>query len=230
MLISFVRTIILYLLVIAAMRIMGKRQIGQLQPSEFVIAMMLAELATIPMQDVNIPLIYGILPIMTLISIEILISVIVLKSAKARRLFEGKACVLVRDGLFDIEALRKLRYNIDDVMEELRTNGYTDIREVAYVILETSGTVSIIPKSSQRPPTAEELDVEVKKCSLPEIIIKDRHLYKEGMEKLHISSEELLQLLHKHQIQNVEDVFFATLDENKKFYYQLYRQAGKEGE
>ena len=87
MLISFARTIILYLLVIVAMRIMGKRQIGQLQPSEFVIAMMLAELATIPMQDVNIPLIYGILPILTLISIEILISVAVLKSAKARRLF-----------------------------------------------------------------------------------------------------------------------------------------------
>ena len=229
MLISFARTIILYLLVIVAMRIMGKRQIGQLQPSEFVIAMMLAELATIPMQDVNIPLIYGILPILTLISIEILISVAVLKSAKARRLFEGKACILVKDGEFDIEALRKLRYNIDDVMEELRSGGYTDIREVAFVILETSGIVSIIPKSSQRPPTAEELNVKVEKCCLPQTVIKDRHLHQEGLEKLNIKKEELLQLLHKNQIQKVEDVFFATLDENKNLYYQLYRQRGKVG-
>ncbi len=229
MLISFVRTILLYLLVIAAMRIMGKRQIGQLQPSEFVIAMMLAELATIPMQDVDIPLLYGVLPIMTLISIEILISVIVLKSGKARRMLEGKACILVKDGMFDIEALRKLRYNIDDVLEELRAGGYTDVREVAYAILETSGVMSIIPKSTQRPPTAEELNVPVEKCYLPHVVIKDRALYREGMDMLEIQEKDVLRILKENHIQKVQDVFFATLDEKQNFYYQLYRKNRKEG-
>ncbi len=229
MLISFVRTILLYLLVIVAMRIMGKRQIGQLQPSEFVIAMMLAELATIPMQDVDIPLLYGVLPIMTLISIEILISVIVLKSGRARRLLEGKACILVKDGMFDIEALRKLRYNIDDVLEELRASGYTDVREVAYAILETSGVMSIIPKSTKRPPTAEEVKIPVEKCYLPHVVIKDRALYQEGMDRLKVQEKDVLRFLQKNNIQKVEDVFFATLDEKHHFYYQLYRQTGKEG-
>lgn len=224
MLVSFVRTILLYFLVIAAMRIMGKRQIGQLQPSEFVIAMMLAELATIPMQDVSIPLIYGILPILTLVSIEILISVAVLKSAKVRRAFEGKACVLARDGMFDVEALRKLRYNIDDVMEELRVNGYTDIRETAYVILETSGVVSIIPKNSKRPPTAEEWNMKTGKCALPHVIIKDRKLHPEGMREMHMKKEDVLRLLHQHRITKPEEVFYAAIDEEKRFYYQLYRK------
>ena len=149
MLITFIRTIILYLLVITAIRVMGKRQIGELHPSELVVTIMISELAAIPMQATSVPLIYGILPILTLIIAEVLFSYITLKSEKARSIISGKPSILIKNGIINENELRKLRFNLNDLLEELRINNYPNIKDVEFAILETSGQLSVIPKSQK---------------------------------------------------------------------------------
>ncbi|MDP4179328.1 MAG: DUF421 domain-containing protein, partial [Bacillota bacterium] len=140
------RTIILYSIVVIAMRIMGKRQIGQLQPFELAIAIMTSELASLPMQDTRIPLIDGIIPISTLILLQVIISVVQLKSSKARTIICGKPSILINEGKIDINELKKQMFNINDLLEEIRLQGYYDLADIEYAILETCGQLSIIPK------------------------------------------------------------------------------------
>lgn len=146
MLIAFVRTIILYILVVAALRLMGKRQIGQLQPSELVVAMMISELASIPMENVGTPLVNGVIPILTLIIAEATFSFLTLKSRKVRKIISGSPTILIEKGQVLEKEMERLRFNIDDLMEELRTNGYSNLMDVEYAIIETNGMLSIIPK------------------------------------------------------------------------------------
>lgn len=153
MAISFYRTIILYLIVVVSLRIMGKRQIGELQPSELVIAIMISDLATIPMQETGIPLASGVIPIVTLIVLEVLSSFWSLKSKKFRTFATGRPSMLVENGQPNIVEMRRLRFNYDDLMEELRLWGLNDISEVQYAILETGGQLSIILKEENRPLT-----------------------------------------------------------------------------
>ena len=162
MLINYIRTLILYVLVVIAMRLMGKKQIGQLQPSEFVIALMLYELATFPIQDTAIPLLYGVLPILTLVSLEIAVSILLLKSGRLRSLLEGDEAIIIKHGVLQESVMQKMRYNINDVLEELRSSGITDIREVEYAILETNGNLSIVPKAQKRPVCADDLKLQLK--------------------------------------------------------------------
>jgi len=156
MAITFLRTIILYVLVVVGLRVMGKRQIGELQPSELVIAIMLAELASIPMQATGIPLLSGIIPILTLITLEILLSFISLKSKKFRELVSGKPSILVHDGAINKQEMQKLRFNNDDLMEELRLGGCPNVQDIQYAILETNGQLSIMLKKDNQPLTLKD--------------------------------------------------------------------------
>ncbi|NLY44163.1 MAG: DUF421 domain-containing protein [Clostridiaceae bacterium] len=221
MLIIFFRTIFLYILVITALRLMGKRQIGELQPSELVVAIMISDLAAIPMQDTGIPLINGILPIATLIIAEVFFSYITLKSQKARAIISGTPSILIENGKINEKELENLRFNIDDLLEELRVNNCPNIADVEFAILETSGQLSVIPKSQKSPVTAEDLNIPTKYVGLPLTLISDGKVNYNNLAKAHLSRQWLKDELSKLGVKDITDVFFASLDTEGKLYYQL---------
>ena len=151
MIITFIRTIILYLLVVVSMRLMGKRTIGELQPNELVIAIMISDLASIPMQSTDAPLLSGIIPILTLIAIEVFLSFGALKSKKFRKILCGEPTDIVNDGEINIKHMKDLRFSRTDLLEELRQQGCDDISEVKRAVLETNGQLSVILKEENRP-------------------------------------------------------------------------------
>lgn len=158
MAISFIRTVILYILVVIGLRTMGKRQIGEMQPSELVVAIMISDLATIPMQETGIPLFSGIIPIFTLIIMEILLSQFSLKNKKFRRMMTGKPNVIIHNGKILRDEMKKIRFNMDDLNEQLRIQGYTGIKDINFAILETNGQLSIIPKPKNKQATVEDVE------------------------------------------------------------------------
>lgn len=154
--ISFIRTIILYFLVVVSLRIMGKRQIGELQPSELVVAIMVSDLATIPMQDTRIPLLAGAIPILTLIILEVILSFISMKNKKFREFVSGKPSILVHNGQIVQDEMDKQRFTREDLLEELRMAGCDDITEIQYAVLETTGNIGLILKKDNRPLTLKD--------------------------------------------------------------------------
>lgn len=144
MFIVLIRTAILYITVILAMRLMGKRQLGELQPYEFVITMMIADLAALPMQDTRLPLFLGIIPIITLLFLKIVISYIQLKFQSSRKIMEGEPSILITRGKINFDALKKQQINLDELMEELRLSGHFDLEEIEYAILENNGQISFL--------------------------------------------------------------------------------------
>jgi uncharacterized membrane protein YcaP (DUF421 family) len=171
--IAFIRTIILYIIVVAAVRLMGKRQIGELQPSELVVAILISELAAIPMQETGIPITSGVVPILTLISLEIILSAITVISLKARTIITGKPSILISNGVINQMEMRRLRFTIDDLMEELRLAGIMSIDEVAWAILETNGKLSVFPTEENKPVTAKLMNITPSSGGLPNTIISD---------------------------------------------------------
>ncbi len=220
MLIVLVRTIILYSLVVAAMRIMGKREIGQLQPFELVVTIMLSELAAIPMQNPGIPLINGITPILTLLTAQVILSYISLKSDRARAVICGRPSVLVENGKIVEPELQRLRYNLSDLMEQLRTKNVANIADVEFAILETNGQLSVIPKSQKRPVIPEDLNLPTKYEGLPHTLIMDGHIIHKNLKKLNLDIQWLKQQLSSFGIQKPEEVLFASLDTEGKLYFQ----------
>ena len=151
MITAFVRTIILYFLIVVGMRLMGKRQIGELEPSELVLTMMISDLATVPMQDFGIPLLTGVVPILALLAMTMILSVLTMKSIRFRALLCGRPSVVIRRGEIDQGEMRRNRLTVDELLEELRSQGYTDPQKVEYAILETNGQLSVGRRRS-RPP------------------------------------------------------------------------------
>ena len=147
MIVLVIRTLILYLLVILSMRIMGKRQIGELQPSELVVAIMISDLAAVPMQTIDIPLLAGIVPVLTLLVAEVTMSFISLKSKKARKYITGEPSIIIYRGHINEKELEKARFTLNDLMEELRLSGYPDVSKIDMAILETNGEISMLEKS-----------------------------------------------------------------------------------
>lgn len=147
MFIVFIRTAILYTLVVIVMRIMGKRQIGELQPYEFVITIMISDLASLPMQDTRFPLLLGIIPIITLLFLKVMLSQLELKSQLIRKFVNGEPCIVICKGKINYSVIKKQQINIDEIMEEIRLAGYFDLEEIQYAILENNGQLSILPTS-----------------------------------------------------------------------------------
>ena len=167
MLISFIRTMILYTILIVVIRLMGKRQLGEMEPMEFVVTMLLANLAAVPMQETGIPLLSGLIPILVVLSMELLLSVLVYHSVGARRLLCGKPVILMENGRLLQENLKKTRITPDELTEFLRIEGVTDLASVKYAILETSGQVSVLPYAKFKPASAKAAGVQVEDTSLP---------------------------------------------------------------
>lgn len=210
MLISFIRTIITYILVLIAVRIMGKRQVGQLEPGELVVTLMISDLATIPLSHVSIPLLHGIVPIFTLIIAEATISFFDLKSRKFRKFMSGMPIVIIKDGKVCEKEMEKLRFNFDDLLEMLRMQGNTDINEIKYAILETSGNLSIIPKTRTK-------TEEVNYLGIPFMFIYDGDISEKAL-NLYGKNDEWLKKQLKGN--DVSKILYAGVDENGKFYFQ----------
>ncbi|MBI6873976.1 DUF421 domain-containing protein [Clostridium aciditolerans] len=222
MFIVLIRTVILYLLVILSMRLMGKKQIGQLEPFELAIAIMISELASLPMQDIRIPIMHGVIPIVTLLVLQTILALIQLKSEKMRAILSGKPSVLVKSGKIDILELKKEKFNINDLMEELRLQGYYNLEDIEYAILETSGQLSVIPKTELSNVTKSDLKLSVTQDSLPITLILNGRINKENLKIINKDENWIKEQLKKNKISSIKDVFLALMDSKGKFYYQCY--------
>ena len=212
MILSYFRTIVLYLVLIAGVRLMGKRQIGQMEASEFVVAMLVADLASIPMQDSAIPLLSGIVPILTVLALELVLSFLVMKSVVARRLLCGKPVILIDNGKILSENLRRTRVTLDELTGHLRQKDVLDIRSVQYAILETDGNLSVFPYPKFCPASAKEAGIRVKPQYLPITIIEDGYLSRENLKKAGKDQSWLDRVLSEHRTQ-AEDTLLLTVDQ-----------------
>jgi uncharacterized membrane protein YcaP (DUF421 family) len=203
------------------MRLMGKKQIGELQPTELVVALVIADLSAVPMENLNTPIFYGIIPILTLFIIGEIFSFIALKSDKARGIIYGKPSILIEHGKILENEMRKQRFNINDLLEQLRISGYHSISDVEYAILETTGDLSIIPKSSKRPVIVEDLNIGIKQEGLPITVIIDGRVLSSNLHLKNLDDNWLMEELKKHHISSQKDVFFAFITDDNEFKYQL---------
>ncbi|MDP4089408.1 MAG: DUF421 domain-containing protein [Bacillota bacterium] len=223
MFIVLLRTIILFIVVIVSLRIMGKRQIGQLQPYELVVAIMISELASLPMQDTRIPLAHGIIPIITLLVIQIIISLVELKSTKARSLIDGKPCIVISKGEIVISELKNQVFTVNDLMEELRINGHFNIEDIEYGILETNGQISVILKGDAEPATKKDVKVQSKVKLAPLTLIMEGTIIMENLKILNKDEKWIQGELAKKKIQSEKEVFLAVMKPEGDLFIQDYK-------
>lgn len=224
MIIAFVRTIILYLLIIVGIRLMGKRQVGELEPSELVLALLIADLAAVPMQDFGIPLLAGIIPIFILLCMTMIISILTMKSVTFRALLCGRPSIIVENGKLHQREMAKNRFTVDELMEELRMKGVTDISTVKYAILETNGQISLLLFSEEKPPAAKDLHVTVEEAGLPMVLINDGRVLEHNLKTRGYDRAWLNKQLKSHGAKKPEEVYLLTADEQGRVYF-----AHKEG-
>lgn len=217
----FIRTVVLYLCVVVSMRIMGKRQLGELQPSEFVVALMISELASIPLGENDVPLLHGIIPILALVIMELIFSVLVIKSEFMRRLITGSPIQIIKNGELIMKRLRGLRICIDDVMEQLRLAGYSSISQIDSAIIETNGQLSIIPKEEERPVVCRDLKLSPPQTHVPHTIISDGVLRRKNLEGAGLSEEWLKKKLAKYNITDYSQVAFLSITDKKELCLQI---------
>lgn len=215
----FVRALILYIIVLIAIRLMGKREIGQLQPFELVVTIMIADLASVPMQDIGIPLVHGVIPILALLVGQLILSMINIKSGIARRIISGKPTVLISNGKILEKKLKAQKYTMDGLLEQLRVSGYTNIADVEYAILETSGEISVIPKSSSLPATKKDMNIKTEKAGYFRPVVIDGSYIEGNIDDLKISKEQIDGILKSNKL-SLNDTFLLLKDENGKTYIQ----------
>ena len=223
MAILIIKTIFIYIFITLALRIMGKRQLGELQPAELVITILISNIATLSLEDINIPLLNSIIPIFTLVFCEVVVSVAVLKNNGLRKIISGNPCIIIRDGNIDQSELKDLRWSIDDLMEQLRAKGYFTIADIDLAIVETSGMLSVFPKFASRPVSAAMLNLPVKNQldSPPQIIISDGTLVKDALRYCGVTENWLTKLLQKEGCPQ-NQVFLLLCD--RKLNYTLVRK------
>lgn len=219
MLITFIRSIILYILVLVVMRLMGKREIGQLQPFELAIAIMIADLATIPMSEIGIPIINGIIPILGLLVMHLTISYINLKSVKLRGLICGKPSILIYRGKINEDIMIKERFTINELQERLRTNNISSISDVEYAILETSGQISVIEKPNKRNTKPEDFNIMPEYEGMSYDLVIDGVIMYENLKILNKDYKWLKNQVNKFKIEP-EDALLVTINGNNDIFCQ----------
>lgn len=216
MLIVFFRAIILYALVIFSIRLMGKRQIGELQPSELVITILVSNIATLPIEDTTIPMATGIIPMLSLVSLDVIMSTLTLRSRKLRQIVSGSPKVIISDGVIDQRQMKKLRYSVDDLMESLHDYNIFDINEVQYAIVETTGKISVMQKKDYSPLSPSDIELYRESKNPPQILIDDGVVMHGAIEFLGLDMKFLQETLSKNNV-GVSDVFLMSCDEEKNY-------------
>ncbi len=227
MLITFFRAIVLYIIVLIVMRLMGKREIGQLQPFELAISIMIADLASLPMTETGVPISNGIIPILGLLVMHLVISMLNMKSTKIREIICGKPSILIFRGKVDEKVLKKERFTINELEERLRDNNIFNIGDVEYAVLETSGQVTVIPKPNKRPTTPEDFNMEPKYEGIPYDLVVDGKVMYKNLEKIGKNYVWLQKQTEKFGIKP-EEALIVTIDGDNQFFCQpLEKDGGK---
>lgn len=216
MLIVFFRAVILYIIIIFSMRLMGKRQLGELQPSELVITILMSNIATLPIEDVNLPMLMGVVPIFTLVCLDVIMSHLSLVSRRFRRIISGSPKIIISDGEIDQIQLKKLRFSIDDLMESLRSQQVFDISEVQLAVVETTGNISVYQKQEKQPCTPEDLGLEKKSVNPPQLIIDDGEVVENALKFIGLDKTWLFETLEDEKCR-AEDVFIMTADSERNY-------------
>lgn len=221
MLIIIIRTIVLFAVTVLVLRLMGKRQIGQLQPYELVVIIMISELAAIPMSDTGLPLVSGLIPIFILLTAQVVLSYLSLKSHTAREFICGKPSILIKESYIQEDEMRRLRYNINDLLEQLRAKGVSNVNDVDYAILETSGELSVFFKSQKRPVQTGDLGIIPPLERLSISVIMDGKIINENLSTMDLNLKDLENKLNNLGVYNLDDVFYASLDTYGNVFYQM---------
>ena len=223
MLISYLRTAFLYLVLILSVRMMGKRQIGQMEASEFVVTMLVANLASIPMQDAAIPLYSGLLPILVVLGMELTLSGLILRSVLIRRFFCGKPVILIDNGKILLENLRRTRVTLDELTGHLRSKDVLDVQTVQFAVLETDGSLSVFPYPEHQPATATDAGIQTKKQHLPITIVEDGYVSEENLQKAGKDRAWLDKTLAKKGVSR-QEVLLLTVDKADRVVF--FRKEG----
>lgn len=211
MIISIIRTILLYAFVVIAVRLMGKRQISEMQPSELVITLIVSEIAAIPMQNTSQPLLSGVVPVLVLVALEIAASVFMMKSGKFRKLMCGSPIVVIRDGEILQNEMRRLRLTTEDLCVQLRQQNVFSIEDVQYCIVETTGKVSVLEKPQSRQPSAKDLGVEIRDNKIETVVVNDGKILDNSLDLCGKNKDDVYNIL-KSENTKLKDVFLMTLD------------------
>ncbi len=227
MLVVFLRTLILYALVVLGMRIMGKRQLGELQPSELVTTILISNIATLPIENTNVPLLSGAVPILTLMCFEVILSYLGMKNRRFRTILSGTPRIIIRQGKIDQRELENLRYSVDDLMEQLRVNSIFDIQQVEMAVVETTGQLSVCKKAETVPLTASDLGKIPPALNIPAVVVSDGQLLPQGLDYCGIK-EETVRKLAKKQGRELQDIFLMTCTPDQTVYIVEKEKDGKQ--
>ena len=218
MAIVIVRTLIVYFALLLTMRLMGKRQLGEMELSEFVVAALIADLASHPLQDMGIPLLNGLVPIAVLFCCEVLIAGLTMKNIRLRELFFGRPSLLVVKGEINQREMRRNRFTLDELMQEMRSQGCFDLRSIEYAVLETDGKLNLLLRAKDQPVTAGQLDLPAPDGGYPHIVISDGRVLEGNLQHLGLDRAWLSEALEKQGGPEAEDVYLMTVDENREIF------------
>ena len=220
MAIVFLRTVIVFAALLTAMRLMGKRQLGELELSELVVAVLISDMAAHPLQDIGIPLLNGIIPIITLLCFELILTGLTNKSIRFHAFLCGKPSILIEDGKINEKEMRKNRFTLDELFEELRQNGISDISCVKYAILETNGSLTALLFPSAQPPTRAEMNIGSPSTGeLPVIVINDGRTVSANLRYLGFDERWLRKTLEKHGVKDSREVYLLTSDKSGRTFF-----------
>ena len=211
LIVTIMRTVIMYIFVTLGIRLMGKRQIGDMQPNELVVTLLISEIAAIPLQDLSQPVLNGIIAIFILVILEIIVSVLALKSHKIRKLLSGQSVVIIKNGVVDQNAMKKVRMTVLDLIELLRGQNVFDISTVAFAVLEVNGDLSVLLKTEEQNITVKDIDIQRDEMGLPLPVISDGRIVTESLVPLEIT-EEKIRIILKNNSLKPENIFLMTLD------------------
>ena len=223
MLISLIRAVILYLALILVVRLMGKRQLGEMEPMEFVVTMLIANLAAVPMQETGTPLLARLLPILVVLSVELVLSVLTYRSVGVRRFLCGKPVILIENGRLLQQNLKKTRVNTDELSEYLRIQGVTDLAQVQYAILETSGAISTFLYPKYEPASAKDAGVQASARKLPVTVIASGRLQKQNLPLLGKDEAWVQGILQSYNCR-MQDVYLLTSEPGGKLYFAAMQE------
>lgn len=214
------RSLILYILILVLIRVMGKRQLGEMQPYELVITLIFADLATVPMSDTALPLVHGIIPLLTLVCLHFLLSLLERKSLYLRKIINGKPIILIDPKGINYKNLKKCNMNFNDLQEALRTNGNFSLEEVLYAIMQTNGSLSVLTRSDFTPINANAIDIKIEEASLPIIIVSEGKLINENAKIAKIDDKFINKEIKSLGFNSLEELLILTLTSNGKLYIQ----------
>lgn len=216
----FLRTLFFYFFILVIIRVMGKREVGQLSPFDLVVTIMMAEASIMAIENPDLPLLAGVIPIVTLMVAEVSLSYFSMKSLVVRLLVTGRPNMVIKNGKILEEELRRIRYNVHDLLAQLRQQGITDPQQVEFALVEASGSLSVIPKASLRPVQPKDMYLQVDQASLPGAVVVDGSIDTNTLKERNWTTERLLDELRARGYDEPSEVLYASLDEKGQLYIQ----------